>query len=422
MLKFDVVVAVVVSGMAGILSLISPLAQAADWPGLPATQQAIAVLLTQPRTLEAQAMLEVAKAQSAALKAGGHEWAARVGLQNRSVSNEPVSRYTEWEGALERAIRLPGKAKLDTRLGQSQVQQAEFAVGDAMHESGKELLKTWLDYARARESARVWDAQTALLKKQMDIVEKRIRAGDAPKLEREAARAALGQSQSQTARAVLQRESLLSIIKARYPQIIPAQTDLPEPPQLDGTLDSWRDAMLDDNHELALFQAAALSAKLNADRQTANLKPDPALGLRFSSERGGDEKVVGAYVSIALPGTARSAGRDAAQSEARAAVIRANAVRARLSLEAETQYLSALHTRSAWLNAKESSLAFQQQAEGATRAYQLGEGVLSEMLTAHRWTMEAQLGEISARADALESYYRLKLDAHQLWLVHQGEH
>ena len=418
MLKFSVVT---VSGAISLMSLVSSLAHAADWPGLPPTEQTIAALATQPRTLEARAMLDVAKAQSIALKAGSHEWTARVGLQNRSVNSGPDSRYTEWEGALERAIRLPGKADLDGRLGQSQVQQAEFSVGDAMHESAKELLKTWLDYARARESVQVWEAQTALLKKQLDIVEKRIRAGDAPKLEREAARAAFSQSQSQTARAVLQRDALRAVLKARYPQIIQTQVDLPEPVKLEGTLDSWRAAMLDDNHELALFQAAAQSARLNVDRQTANLKPDPALGLRFSSERGGEEKVVGAYVSIALPGAARSAGRDAAQAEAQAATVRANAVQARLSQEAEAEYLTALHTRDAWLNARESALAFQLQADGAARAYQLGEGDLSETLTARRLTQDAQLNEISARADALEAFYQLKLDSHQLWSFHQNQ-
>lgn len=421
MLKFAVVA---VSGAISLMSLVSSLAHAADWPGLPPTEQTIAALSNQPRTLEAQAMLDVAKARSAALNAGSHEWTVRAGLQNRSVKNGTSSR--EWETALERAIRLPGKADLDGRLGQSQVQQAEFAVGDAMHESGKELLKSWLDYARARESVRVWEAQTALLKKQMDIVEKRIRAGDAPKLEREAARAALSQSQSQTARAVLQRESVLSLLKARYPHIIQAQiaqvqTELPEPAQLEGTLEAWRAAMLDDNHELALSQAAAQSAKLNAERQSANLRPDPALGLRFSSEQGGDEKILGAYVSIALPGAARSAERDAAQAEAQAAQVRANAIKARLSQEAEVEHLGTLHHYDAWLSAKESSVAFQKQAEGTARAYQLGEADLSESLTVRRLALEAQLGEISARADALETFYRLHLDAHRLWDFHQGD-
>lgn len=400
------------------LPLVSPLAMATDWPGLPPSEQAVAALSVQPRTLEAQAMLDVARARAAALKAGSHEWVARAGVQNRSVHTGPDSRFTEWEGAVERAIRLPGKAALDDRLGQSQMQQGRFAVGDAMHESAKELLQSWLGYARADESAKVWKAQTELLRQQQQIVEKRIRAGDAPRLEREAARAALSLSQSQTARALLQRESVLSMLQARYPQITQANADLPEPSPVQGTLESWRDAVLADNHELALAQAAAQSARLNAGRQAANLKPDPALGLRFSSERGGEEKVLGAYVSIALPGAARGAEREAALAESQAAQVRANAVRARLSQETQTQYLTALRSREAWLSAREAADAFRKQADGAARAYQLGEGDLSESLTARRLALEARLSEINARADAVEAYYRLKLDAHELWPLH----
>lgn len=399
------------------LSVLS--AHAADWPGLPPTDQVIETLSKQPRVQEAQAMLEAAKSKATALRTGSYEWTARAGLQNRSVKNGSDSH--EWETALERGIRLPGKARLDDSLGQSLVQQAEFAVGDAMHESGRELLKHWFDYARARENVRVWEAQTALLKKQLDIVDKRIRAGDAPKLEREATRAALSQSQSQTARAVMQRESALSMLKARYPQLVPAAADMPEPPILSGTLESWRAAILEDNHELAYQEAAAQSAKLNAERQSANRKPDPTVGMRYSSEQGGDEKILGAYVSIALPGAARRHDGDAALAESQAATVRANAVRARLSQEAEALYLGALHSRQAWLNAKESLQAYQLQADGAARAYQLGEGSLSETLPARRLALEAQLNEIDSRANALESNYRLKLDAHQLWPFHETE-
>ena len=413
MLKFAVVF---ISGAAG-LSMAS--AHAADWPGLPPTDQVIEALSKQPRVQEAEAMLEAAKSKASSLRAGSHEWTARAGLQNRSVKNGSDSR--EWETALERAIRLPGKARLDDSLGQSLVQQAEFAVGDAMHESGKELLKNWLDYARARENARVWEEQTAVLKRQLDIVDKRIRAGDAPKLEREAARAALSQSQSQTARALMQRESALSLLKARYPQLARLEVDMPEPAVLEGTLESWRAAMLEDNHELAYQQAAAQSAKLNAERQSANLKPDPTVGVRYSSEQGGDEKVLGAYVSVALPGAARRHDGAAALAESQAAMVRANAAKARLSQEAEALYLGALHSREAWMNAKESLLAFQNQADGAARAYQLGEGTLGETLSARRLVQEAQLNEIAARSDALDAHYRLKLDAHQLWPFHESE-
>jgi outer membrane protein TolC len=49
------------------------------------------------------------------------------------------------------------------------------------------------------------------------------------------------------------------------------------------------------------------------------------------------------------------------------------------------------------------------------RAYQLGEGSLSDLLTARRLANEAQLASRLAQLDALELRYRLLLDAHRLW-------
>ncbi len=49
------------------------------------------------------------------------------------------------------------------------------------------------------------------------------------------------------------------------------------------------------------------------------------------------------------------------------------------------------------------------------RAYQLGEGSLSDLLTARRLANEAQLASRLTQLDALELRYRLLLDAHRLW-------
>lgn len=409
----------ILSAAAGFMFCSAMISHAGDFPGLPATEQALASLENQPRVKEAQAMLEAAKARSLAIKAGSYEWTARAGMQNRTVKTGPDERFTEWEGALEKSFRLPGKSALDGRLGEASIQQAELAVGDALHESARELLKTWFEYGRAHESAKLWQAQSELFKQQSEIVEKRIRAGDAPKLEREAARAALSQSKSQAARVSLQQEAVLSMLKSRYPMLEHAQLAWPDPVKPEGTLESWREAVLSENHELAYAKAGTRLSRLNAERLSANLKPDPALGLRFASERGGEEKVVGAYVSVPFPGTARRAERDASQAESQAALTREAAIKARLLLETESQYLTALRAHEVWENAREAADAYLKQADGATRAYQLGEGSLSESLIARRLVLESQLSEINARADALEASYRLKLDAHQLWPFHQ---
>lgn len=407
--------------LAPVLAMSSASGADVDWPGLPPTSAVEQALSGQIRVQEAMAMLEAARAKAAGLSAGSHEWTARAGLAKRNVDVGATERYTEAEVALEKAFRLPGKAALDERMGQALVLQAKFAVGDAMHESARELLAAWFEYASAGESVALWQEQNKLLQKQLEIVDKRIRAGDAPRLEREAVRAALAQSKSQAAQAELKRDAALAMLKARYPQLPLNLTGKTEPLQLDKLGDGWRQAVLDDNHELAQAVAAAQFAELQAERQHANLNPDPTLGLRYSSERGGEESVLGAYISVTLPGSMRRAERNAARAESQSARLRADAVRARLMLDAESLYLAASRYHAAWLNAREAADAFLNQAEGAQRAYQLGEGNLSESLTAQRLALDARLNETQARVDAQRAVYRLKLDIHQLWDLHLAE-
>ena len=56
-----------------------------------------------------------------------------------------------------------------------------------------------------------------------------------------------------------------------------------------------------------------------------------------------------------------------------------------------------------------------------TRAYQLGETGLSEVLIARRMALESELAAMTAQLDAQESRYRLLLDAHRLWPLDPAE-
>jgi outer membrane protein TolC len=49
------------------------------------------------------------------------------------------------------------------------------------------------------------------------------------------------------------------------------------------------------------------------------------------------------------------------------------------------------------------------------RAYQLGEGNLTDLLTARRGANDAQLSARLSQLEALEYSYRLRLDAHRIW-------
>jgi len=68
-----------------------------------------------------------------------------------------------------------------------------------------------------------------------------------------------------------------------------------------------------------------------------------------------------------------------------------------------------------WQASRHAGERLGRAAEMTARAYQLGEGSLSDLLTARRLANEAQLASRLAQLDALELRYRLLLDAHRLW-------
>ncbi|MCZ7654229.1 MAG: hypothetical protein M5R42_07975 [Rhodocyclaceae bacterium] len=52
-----------------------------------------------------------------------------------------------------------------------------------MHETARGLLRAWFGWLKARVQADEWNSQVSLLKRQTEVAAKRVRAGDAPRLE-----------------------------------------------------------------------------------------------------------------------------------------------------------------------------------------------------------------------------------------------
>ena len=61
----------------------------------------------------------------------------------------PKSVLVSNEFAIERPLRLPGKARLDGELGRQGVEQARLSLGDAMHETARGLLRSWFAWLKA---------------------------------------------------------------------------------------------------------------------------------------------------------------------------------------------------------------------------------------------------------------------------------
>lgn len=390
----------------------------ADTPLLPSEATVAQILRNAPSVRAAAAHLNAEEAQRQRLDSGPHEWSLRVGGQQRKTlpANAADQHFNEWNAALERPIRLPGKAALDRALGSSGVAIASTGLGDARHETSRALLKAWFDWLRERASSTQWQAQVGLLKQQDQAVERRLQLGDAARLERKQAAAALAQAEAQLSQAHARLRIAEETLQRRFPGL-PRQASetLPAPQAITGKAEDWIAAILAHSHERQVSEGEAQRASLLAQRLRQDQLPDPSVGLQFSRERAGEEKVLGAYISIPLPGGARRAQAASGLAQAEASAAQADAVRQRITSEAASLYQSALAAYPTW---QASELAAEQQgqtAEMTARAYRLGEGNLNDVLAARRLANEARLNALQAHLDALESRYRLLLDSHQLW-------
>jgi outer membrane protein TolC len=400
---------------------------AADYPDLPPAAIVDKVFDQYPPVLAAKSGIRLEQANRQRLEAGPHETTLRLMGQQRDVRTSPSQLYNEWGVGVERAFRLPGKSSLDAQLGEQGVNQARLAYGDALHEAGRALLKGWFAWLRERQQATQWQAQVASLREQLDIVNKRMRAGDAPRLERMSAEAALAQADAGLAQAKFREQSAATELLRRFPGLtLPAAVKLSDPQPVSQDAAYWRQQVLEHNHELAAARAESRRLQLAVGRAQSDQTADPTWGMHYANERGGEERVVGLSVSIPFGGQARVASTEGARAQADMASYREAAVLAKLEGEAENLFAGAQAAYASAVSAREAAQRVTASADLAARAYALGEHGLADVLLAKRQALEANLAATLAQIDANEARYRLLLDSHQLWPIdadeHAGEH
>ncbi|UCV12694.1 TolC family protein [Dechloromonas denitrificans] len=387
-------------------------------PNLPPTTAVIQVLRAQPLVQAADSQIQVETANRKRLEAGNHEWSLRLGGQQRKATpnGSPNERFTEWNAALESPLRLPGKAALDAEIGNLGVSLAETAHGDTLHESSRNLLKAWFVWLRETASATQWREQSALLDQQGKALKRRLQLGDTSRLEQIQAEAAQAQAQAQLAQARTRQRNAHEDLRRRFPGLpLQEQEIITAPEAIDGTAETWINAILEHNHELALARGEAQRAQSLAGRSSRERVPDPTVGVQFSRERSGEENVMGAYISIPLPGSARLAASDASRAQVAVASSREAAVRQRIEAEAVQLHATAVAAIDSWQASRIAAEQLTRAAEMTARSYQLGEGSLSELLASRRLANEAVLAARLMQLEALELRYRLMLDAHRLW-------
>ncbi|MHB9118661.1 MAG: TolC family protein [Burkholderiales bacterium] len=371
--------------------------------------------------MAARSGIDLEEANQRHLNAGPYEYSVRLMSQHRSV-REPSQGFREWEVDLERPIRLPNKAAIDRELGTHGVEQASLAHGDALHEAGRSLLSLWFAWYREHFTAEQWQGQIGTLKQQLDSAHKRVRAGDAAKLDAMLSEAALAQAEAQWQQARMREQIASTNITQRFRGIIlPSNPALAPPKPLSTSAEYWRERILMHNHELGLARGETKRWRLNASRSQADRLPDPTLGLRFVSDRDGAERVVGVNVQIPLPGSGRAAMAEGVEAQANMASSREAAVLRKLEAEAMNSYATATSSYASWKTMRSVQEAMQGNADLMGRAYALGEAGLTEVLMARRQALDASLSATLAQIDAAEARYRLMLDGHELWPLDQDE-
>ena len=392
-------------------------AHAADTvnPGdeLPPAGRVAVVIEGHPSVLAARAGLRYEESNRERLKLGHYESSLRLGAQQR---RDPSVNFNEWDVALERPLRIGDKSRLDGEIGEQGVAQAKFGVGDAMHEAARGLLRVWFAVVRETAGAREWQAQAQLLERQAELTRKRAAAGDAPRMEIGLAEAAVSQAQGAASLARGRSQAARAELAALYPAIdVPENIPLPLPRPLGLTPAYLRDRIVEHNHELAVARAEVARRRLLASRARSERTPDPTVGVRFSSERSGNERVTGVYVAIPLPGAARGAAAGGAEAQTDIAVQRESAVQRRIAAEVASGYASAAGVYESWERSAAAARGMTRNADLVARSYALGEAALPEVIASRRIAHEAALAAGALQVDAAELRYRILLDAHLLW-------
>ena len=385
---------------------------------LPDPKAAEAALWASPSVAQARGDYAAQSLRSQSLQQGRDEWKLDAEVDQRRIQSTPSDNFAEWGVALSRPLRMPGRAEADRALAGALDAHAAASLGEALHESGRQLLTLWFDWLNQSSQSALWQAQRQLAEQQLASVNARIRLGEAPHAERVNADAALAQirlQQQQAATRLLQTRSRLLAQFPGLPLTADATLPAPQPPGFGGSAEAYVSAVLEHNHELFRARRQADVLQAEAHKLAQHRSVDPTVGVFYRNEMGGNEHVLGLGLGITLPGGARRTDQQAAEQLAATAQDAAIRLEQRLRADARTDYETALAQVANWEQAQQAAQGLAESARLTARAYKLGEGSLDQALLSRRLALEGQLAAQQTQLDALAANARLKLDAHPLW-------
>ena len=401
--------------------------------GLPPENLVIANLENLPEVLAAKQDLEAAKQQAKQLRYGEYEFEVGYTVTKNRSRTTPSERSKDYETALSRTFRFPGKYFADKKIGNSLVEYAQIAYGDALHESARLFLNLWFSWQRDYAAVDALQKQVNLYEQQYQHFQKRHKIGDVANIEVIQTQSALKQAQALLFQAQTKFNSTNEILRHKFPNIKATPINNQNNNNNNNNQLSffqqnlqneqfWIDEYLKHSHEFLLSKAAVKVAQNQADRASLERLPDPTFGITYGHESNAADRVVSFSVSIPIPGRTRFAAHKEAIANAKSAEFTANATEQNIKAMAKNTFYNAKQSQNLWQIALSAEQAAQKASQMQKRAYQLGEGTLNELLNSQRLALDTILQSRTNQFDAMENYYRLLVDTHKLWISHHENH
>lgn len=384
---------------------------------LPGNDEARAALMANPKIIGAEARRDSLNYKADAIATGPEEFVVRGNKQARKVTNDAVpGTYQEFSAGIDRPIRMWGKAGVDENIAAATRSYAGNEYNDALHEASKELLTQWFSCLKAVQTRVISERNRQLGDQISRTTQVRYKVGDVARLDSQLASAEQGRLKAILELAQANEQACIAAFTQKYPSIrLPKQITWPTIPTLEAKREVLKTQFLEGNHELKLVKSDSETSTLRARRAELDKIPDPTFGIYTANEFGGAERIYGLTVSFPIPSSSRSSSARAASAEATTARYRVSDTERKISIEFDQLWSQMVSRKSAAETLMESSRIQNKAAQAAERAYVLGEGSIYDLIAARKAANENQLTADLMRLDALESYYRIRLDLHQIW-------
>ena len=378
---------------------------------LPAPGAVEAALNAAPSVSAAIARQDSANARAVGIRAGTAEFVVRATGQNRNVTN-PSANFAEGQVAIERPLRLWGKADADAAIADAAIDAGALAAADARHQASRQMLALWFNVIRAREATEATNRNVELAAELVSSTRKRARAQDASRMDLEIIEAELARAEAAAAGARSAQSAAEADLHARYPLLgmpggLPVETALPASTLLG---DDARARYIGSSYAVRLALSEEAMAQRVAHRTDLERKPDPTVGAFVTVERGGTERIAGISISMPLGSSYRRASAVAAAADAGSAAQRRYGAEQAAGADYDVLAKSFSGLNAA---AKAQFSALQLDLSAAARsqkAYAAGEIGVAQLLVVRRSLAETTLAARTAVVSALEAEEKLKLE------------